>query len=669
MAPVVHACPLDCPDSCSLSVGTENGRVSRVTGSSLNPLTNDVICGKVRRISQYMYGDRRVLTPLVRSGEKGTGTFRRASWDQALKRVAKELANARDNFGGESILPFGYGGSNGYLTQDATDATLFRRLGASELARTICAAPSGMARKGMYGNMAGVSLTDYRHANLIVVWGANPHATGIHLVPIIQQACKAGAKLIVVDPRRTKLAKQADLHLAPRPGTDLPLALGGIRWLFKKGYSDEGFIEKHVNSAQELRKRAKKWSIKSVSKTTGIAEDQIETFYQLYADGNPAVIRVGWGPERNRNGGGAIASILALPAIAGKFGVRGGGFTMSNSGAFRLRSDGGSFSPRRSVRTINMNQLGNALLDLDSPPVKALFIYNGNPVSTNPEQVQVIKGLKREDLFTVVFDSVLTDTAKYADVVLPATMFLEHRELRSGYGAMALMDSRPAVEPHGQARSNHKVFAELIDRLGLGLDDDPRSEQDVVEKALDSGGDGQRLRLQLATNGIAFPEAGQAPIQFSHVAPDTKSGKIELIPENVDHEADGKFYKFIEEEENANYPLALLSPATEKSISSTFGFDIKAAVQINPEDASSRQINDGDTVRVFNELGEVLLPAKIDSDLLKGTTIIPKGLWCESTKNGLTSNALTPATLSDVGGGACFNDARVEIEPAQEASA
>ena len=443
MAPVVHACPLDCPDTCSLSVTTSEGRVSAVTGTSLNPLTNDVICGKVRGIDKHMYGDHRVLTPLLRSGQKGSGTFRRASWDQALKKIAEQLAHARDNFGGESILPFNYGGSNGYLTQNATDATLFRRLGASELARTVCAAPSSAAYKGMYGKMPGVSLSDYRHANLIVVWGANLHATSIHLVPIIQQACKAGAKLIVVDPRRTKLAKQADLHLAPRPGTDLPLALGCIRWLFKRGQSDDVFLEQNANSSEELKLRAKKWSIKNVAKATGVAEDQIETFYQLYAKGSPAVIRVGWGPERNRNGGGAVAAILAMPAVAGKFGVRGGGFTMSNSGAFRLKSDGGAFSPRRSVRTINMSLLGSALQKASDQPIKFLFVYNGNPVATNPDQNAVKKGLEREDLFTVVFDSVLTDTARYADVVLPATMFLEHRELKSGYGAMALMDSRP----------------------------------------------------------------------------------------------------------------------------------------------------------------------------------------------------------------------------------
>ena len=661
MAPVVHACPLDCPDTCSLSVTTTEGRVSAVTGTSLNPLTNDVICGKVRGIDKHMYGDHRVLTPLLRTGEKGKGSFRRASWDQALKKIAEQLAHARDKFGGESILPFNYGGSNGYLTQNATDATLFRRLGASELARTVCAAPSSAAYKGMYGKMPGVSLSDYRHANLIVVWGANLHATSIHLVPIIQQACKAGAKLIVVDPRRTKLAKQADLHLAPKPGTDLPLALGCIRWLFKRGQSDDVFLEQNANSSEELKLRAKKWSIKNVAKATGVAEDQIETFYQLYAKGSPAVIRVGWGPERNRNGGGAVAAILAMPAVAGKFGVRGGGFTMSNSGAFRLKSDGGAFSPRRSVRTINMSLLGSALQKASAQPIKFLFVYNGNPVATNPDQNAVKKGLEREDLFTVVFDSMLTDTARYADVVLPATMFLEHRELKSGYGAMALMDSRPAAEPHGQARCNHDVFAELIKRLNIGLEDDPRSVQDVVEKALDSGGDGQRLRLQLATNGIAFPETGQSPIQFRDVRPKTTSGKIELVPLEVDEEAGGKLYRFKKDPATEAHPIALISPATSKSISSTFGYERKAEVDLNPEDARARNIYPGDRVRVFNGLGELFLPAQINPDLLEGTAVIPKGLWCDSSENGGTANALIPQTLSDVGGGACFNDARVQV--------
>ena len=420
---VATVCPLDCPDSCSLDVTVQEGRVTNIDGSHANPVTGGFICAKVRRFGERLYGADRLLYPAIRKGPKGQGAFTRVSWDAALAAIAERMDEARSRWGGESILPYSYGGSNGLLTQDTSDATLFHRLGASRLARTVCAAPTGAANMGLYGKMASVAYEDFPEAKLIVLWGANPSASGIHLVPYVREAQRRGARLIVVDPRTTPLAKLADLHLAVRPGTDLPVALAIHRYLFEEGHADSAFIAARTRGAEELRERARQWTFERAAAEAGIDAEALKAAAAMYAAASPALIRCGWGQERNRNGGSASAAILALPAIAGKFGVRGGGYTMSNSATWGIAKTWiGSDEP--GTRVINMNHLGRAL-ERDDPPVKVLFVYNNNAAVTTPDQRRIIKGLEREDLFTVVFDQVMTDTARYADVVLPATTFLE----------------------------------------------------------------------------------------------------------------------------------------------------------------------------------------------------------------------------------------------------
>ncbi|MEP6995630.1 MAG: molybdopterin-dependent oxidoreductase, partial [Acidobacteriota bacterium] len=359
---VTSACPLDCPDACSLDVTVADGRVVAVGGSHANPVTGGYICAKVRRYPEHLYGPSRNLYPGIRTGKKGLGQFRRASWDEALALVASRLLAVRERRGAEGILPFSYGGSNGYLSQDTTDARLFFRLGASRLARTVCAAPTGKAAAGLYGKMPGTAYEDYARAKLIVLWGVNPSVSGIHLVPFIQEAVRGGARLIVVDPRRTKLAERADLHLAIHPGTDLPVALAVIAWLFANGRADARFLEAHASEVEELRRRAEPWSLERAAAQARVPAADIERLAMLYADASPAVIRCGWGLERNRNGGSAAAAVLAIPAVAGKFGVRGGGYTLSNSPAWReLNGMAGAVAQEPSTRLINMNRLGEVL--------------------------------------------------------------------------------------------------------------------------------------------------------------------------------------------------------------------------------------------------------------------------------------------------------------------
>lgn len=652
------ACPLDCPDSCTLDVTVEKGRVIKIDGGDTNPVTRNYICAKVRRFGERVYGEDRLLYPAIRKGQKGQGTFRRVTWDEALDQIAARMEKIRDTTGAEAILPFCYGGSNGLLTQDTNDAVLFRAFGASRLARTVCAAPTGAANLALYGKMPGVTYADYVHARLIVLWGVNPAASGIHLIPYVREAQKLGAQLVVIDPRTTSLARQADLHLAPRPGTDLPIALAVHRYLFEQG-TDGQFLEEHARGVDDLRAKASEWTFDRAAREAGIESDALQRFAELYRAARPAVIRCGWGLERNRNGGGAAAAVLALPAIGGKFGVRGGGFSMSNSAALGIKPEAWlSDTPEPSTRLVNMNHLGRALTEFRDPPVEMLFVYNCNPLATMPDQNRVLAGLKRDDLFTVVYEQVFTDTTRYADVLLPATTFLEHYDIAKGYGPISLQIVRPVIEPVGEARTNAEVFSDLAARLGVGEAEEETDTLLRVGAHLPT-----EISAELLETGSATPPYGGAPVQFVDVFPRTPDRKIDLFPAALHNEAPAGLYGYQPDPGTSNYPLALISPASEKSVSSTLA-ELRqrpAVLQMHPDDARARGLATDDPVRVFNDLGEVQCPIALNPDIRRGMVSLPKGLWRKSTYNGSTSNALVPDSLTDLGGGACFNDARVEV--------
>jgi len=658
------ACPLDCPDSCSLDVTIRDGRVEALDGNYLNPLTAGYICGKVRHFSELMYGADRLLYPAVRSGPKGSGEFRRVSWNEALDLIVSRLTEVRDQFGGEAILPYCYGGSNGWLTQNGLDARFFHRLGASRLARTLCAMPASTAATGLYGKMPGVAFEDYPTARLIVLWGVNPAVTGIHLAPFLKQAQANGAKLVVIDPRRTQFARQANLHLALRPGTDLPVALAIVRWLFELGRADLAFLGEHSRNWERLRERSQEWTLERAAVVAGVPAEQIAALAQLYADSKPAVIRCGWGIERNVNGGSAIAAVLALPAVAGKFGIAGGGYTLSQGAAWDVDALAGAAAPAPATRIMNMNRLGETLRPEFQPAVRALFVYNCNPVATVPEQNKIREGLLRDDLFTVVHEQVLTDTTRYADVILPATTFLEHAEARRSYGAMIAQFAKPVVEPAGEARANHWLFGELCHRMGLTQPGDPETEEEVVQAIVATSGSAAKLAESFEATGRAAPPCGVRPVQFVDVFPGTADRRIDLCPETLDRETSKGLYIYHPIVAREEFPLTLISPSTSKAISSTLYQLVRDTVpiEINPEDAGERGISDGDAVRMFNDSGEVLCTAKLNRDLRPGVASLPKGLWARHTHNGQTANALAPDTLSDLGAGACFNDTRAQIE-------
>lgn len=658
----VHtACPLDCPDTCSLEVGVERGAIVSIDGSRRNPLTDGYICGKVRRFGERVYGDARLTAPLVRRGRRGDGEFRETSWDEALRTVAQRMIETRSRWGAEAVLPFSYGGSNGLLTQDTVDARLFREFGASRLARTVCALPTSTANQALYGKMPSVTPADYRHARLIVVWGANPSSSGIHLVPHIKAAQEAGAALVVVDPRRTNLARRADVHLAPRPGTDVAVALAVHRHLFEHGRADEAFLAAHAEGADRLRERCADWTFERAAEVADLDPELLGSFAEMYADISPAVIRCGWGIERNRNGGSAALAVLALPAVGGKFGIRGGGYSMSNTAAWNLSAESWIGSPEPDTRVVNMNRLGRALLELRDPPIKLLFVYNCNPAVTMPDQNRVLEGLARDDLFTVVFDQVMTDTAKLADVVLPATTFLESYDVAQSYGSTNLQLVRPVIEPVGASRPNVEVFAELAGRLGLDAGAGCGSDAEALLEL--AAALPEEARNPLLESGIAVGAAQGAPVQFVDVHPRTPGRKVRLFPDELERESPAGIYRYRPDPATPDYPLALISPSTGKTVNSTLG-ELRAraaALQMHPDDAVPRGLADGDTARVFNALGEVHCPVELDAGIRRGAVGLPKGLWRMSTLNGATANALVPDDLTDVGGGAVFNDARVQV--------
>jgi anaerobic selenocysteine-containing dehydrogenase len=660
---VQTACPLDCPDGCSLEVTTREGRVVALDGGTANPVTRGYICAKVRRFHHRVYGEDRVTYPMVRTGARAEGRFRRATWDEALELVASRMRQIVERWGGEAVLPYCYGGSNGFLTQDGLDVLLFRRMGASQLARTLCAAPTGAANMALYGKMPSVTYQDYPHARLLVLWGMNPSVSGIHALPYIREGRERGGRLVVVDPRSTTLARTADLHLPVRPGTDVVVALAVHRYLFEHGGVDHAFLAAHTTGAELLRARAAEWTVERAAQVAGLDAAALQQFASWYASESPALIRCGWGLERNRNGGNAAAAVLSLPAVAGKFGVRGGGYAMSNSASWGLTRTWLT-DDERPTRVINMNRLGRVLTEPLDPPVQCLFVYNCNPAVTVPDQQRVLQGLAREDLFTVVFDQVVTDTARYADVVLPATTFLEGYDTARAYGPLSFLLGRPVIDPVGEARSNADVFGELASRLGLLRDGDPSGELELMMRMMD------QLPPEIVA-GLRAGEAGTAPwggapVQFGDVHPLTSDGRVHLFPESLDREAPHGLYRYQPDPATPEYPLALISPASDRTVSSTLGELPRPAVRLlmHPDDAGARRLTDGDDIVVFNERGEVACGVRVAARVRAGTVVLPKGVWRRHTANGNTATTLAPDTLTDLGGGACFNDARVEVRRA-----
>ncbi|MPY96280.1 MAG: molybdopterin-dependent oxidoreductase [Acidimicrobiia bacterium] len=676
MAPrlALTACPLDCPDGCTLQVAVEDDQLVRVGAAPKgvgNPLTAGYICAKVKRHAQRAHGSRRVATPLVRVGPKGDAAFRPASWDEALDIVAGRITEAIASHGPASVAPYLYNSSAGVLAANGLTPLLFEALGTSHVFHGICAATAGEAWRSVYGRMLSTDPLDVPHARLVVVWGANPAVSNTHLLPLLTEARRRGAELVVVDPRRTATAARADRWLAPRPGTDVVLALAIARTLSARGLLDRDFLDAHTVGLDGLLAAAEPWTAARAEEVCGVAAGDIEWLAETWATVRPALLRPGWGLERNRNGGAAWRAVLALPCLVGQFGTLGSGVLGATSarslfdGRALARAVLGDAPPPAAARQLNMATVADWLTDaaLD-PPVRVLVVQGANPAATAPDQKAVLTGLAREDVFTLVHEQVLTDTARFADVVLPATTHFEADDLVDSYGTYTLQRAAPVIGRVGQARTNDELAAGLAVRLGLDAERfDPTP-----------------ARLAAIVGVAPLPEPGEvvpvrppeATVQFRDTFPSHRSRDTAASEPAVRPEGTGRArlwdpalapLDYVAAPEGDRFPLALLTPATPRSISSLLA-EIEppdGGLHLHPEDAAARGIAEGGRVRVWNDLGELELEARLDADLRPGVATLPKGQWFEHGDGRATANLLAPGHVDVLAGGACFNDARVEV--------
>jgi anaerobic selenocysteine-containing dehydrogenase len=669
MAETRHSvCALDCPDACSLLIQVdEGGHGSRLRGNPDHPVTRGFLCGKVAKYLEREYSPDRLLYPLKRTGAKGSGEFTRISWDEALSEIAGRLGQVSAEFGPEAILPYSYAGTMGLLNGSGMDRRFFHRLGASRLDRTICSAAGIAGLTEALGVRYAPEPEQFRHSRLIIAWGANVLATNVHLWPFIVEARRNGARFYVIDPHRNRTAQLADRHFSIHPGSDTALALGMMHVIIRDGLEDREYVERHTLGFDQLRQTVARYTPACVSRWTGIPETDIVELARAYATTRPAVIRLNYGVQRSERGGMAARSVALLPALTGSWKDAGGGLQLSTSQAFHLNRQAlerPDLQPHP-TRIVNMSRLGHALNQLEDPPVKAMVVYNSNPAAIAPDQNAVLKGLKREDLFTVVLEQFLTGTAAHADIVLPSTTFLEHTDLYLAYGHYYLQLARPVLPAPGECRSNWWVFTELARRMGLHEPCFSQSEDDAIRDLLASGHpflEGitlERLeqehfvRLNISPDGVPF-------LPFADGNFGTASGKCEFRAETLAYEPPSES-RLGDAELLRQFPLELISPKNHDSMNSTFGnrpdVDAQTSVAtVHPEDAAPRGIQTGDRVRLFNRRGECTLQVRVEAEVPPGVVCVPSSRWGQSV------NALVSERLTDLGGGPTFYSCLIELE-------
>ena len=669
-------CALDCPDACSLLIDVdENGHGSRLRGNPAHPVTQGFLCGKVARYLEREYSPDRLLYPQIRTGAKGEGKFTRVRWDDAIGEIAERLASTAREHGPESILPYSYAGTMGYLNGSGMDRRFFHALGASRLDRTICSSAGTAGMAEALGVRHSIEPEQFRHAKLILAWGANILGTNVHLWPFIVEARRNGAKFYTIDPHRNRTGQKSDRHYAIRPGTDAALALAMMHVITGEGLEDRDYVERYTLGFETLKARVREWTPGRAAELTGIPADDIVTLAREYATTRPAAIRLNYGVQRSERGAVGARAIGLLPAITGAWRDVGGGVQLSTSAAFQVnragleRADLQHGSPLgRESRILNMSELGKVLTEVDDPPVKAMVVYNSNPAAIAPDQNAVRRGLRRDDLFTVVLEQFQTDTADFADVLLPSTTFLEHTDAYYAYGHFYLQMARPALAAPGEALPNTEVFRRLAAAMGLP---DPclRDSDDEMLRTLLSGGhpyiEGIGLEELEAQHFIRL-RIGEPFLPFAQGGFGTPSGKCEFRAETLDFEPP------VESRSGdaalaARYPLELISPKNDDSMNSTFGYQPRTDAQtgtltMHPDDAGPRGIGTGDAVRVANDRGECFLQASISPTVAKGVVCAPAVRWPKMAQGGASVNMLTSQRLTDQGGGPTFYNCLVQVE-------
>ncbi|HXX00031.1 MAG TPA: molybdopterin-dependent oxidoreductase [Candidatus Acidoferrales bacterium] len=724
MKRVVHAaCPHDCPDACGVLITIEDGRATKIQGDPEHPVTRGFLCAKVAKYLDRVYSPDRVLYPARRIAPKGpvtdqdphssrkerarngapdvaSGVWQRISWDEALDEITTRFRATSSEFGSEAILPYSYGGTIATLNGSTMDHRFFHRLGASQLERTICSAAGEAGLKSVLGVKLGTEPEQFRHSKYIIAWASNIHGNNVHLWPFITEARRNGAKLVVIDPYRTRTAECSDWYLPINPGSDAALALAMMNVIIGENLHDAGYVAKYTLGFDQLREKVKEYAPERVAQWTGISAADIRKLTHEYATTRPSVIRLNYGVQRSERGGMATRAIAMLPCILGSWKEVGGGLQMSLSGAFAFddaalkRPDLMQTALGREARTINMVELGRVLNTQNDPPVKALFVYNSNPAAVCPQHNDVVRGLMRPDLFTVVHEQFFTDTTDYADIVLPATTFFEHKDIQKSYGHYYLQVSDQAIDPLGECRSNVEVFRALALRMGFEEQCFRETVDEMIDTALDSrdpwlkGISRERLerdhavRLNLASSGSRHPASGDSPhaepfLPFAQGNFRTPSGKALLYNEELIAQGLDPVAEFTPPSESRHgvlqkaVPLELLARKADNFLNSTFSnlpsvqeMEEPGLLEICAVDASARGIADGDAVRVFNRRGEILLKARVDGKVQPGVVSATLN-WAKMTAGFQSINALTSEKLTDMGNSATFYSVLVEVELAK----
>jgi len=676
-------------------ITVEDGRATKIQGDPAHPVTRGFLCAKVAKYLDRVYSPDRVLYPARRVGGKGPGArWERISWDAALDEICDRFRGISQQFGSEAILPYSYGGTLGVLHGGSMDRCFFHRLGASQLARNICSKTGEVSLISVLGRKLGTEPEQFARSRYIIAWGANIHGNNVHLWPFIEEARRQGAELVVIDPYKTRTARCADWYIPIHPGTDVALALGMMHVIIGENLYDADYVARYTLGFEQLRNRATQYPPERVAAITGISGEDVVRLAREYATLRPAAIRMNYGVQRSENGGMAVRAIAMLPCLTGSWKEVGGGLQLSTSGAYPLRRDRierpdlMQAALGRPPRTINMVEIGHALTETADPPVKAVFVYNSNPVAVAPDHNRVARGFAREDLFTVVHEQFPTDTTDYADILLPAPTFFEEKDLQTAYGHYYLQISQQAIEPLGECRSNFRLFSDLAARMGFTEDCFRATLDEAIDSVLDpthpwlEGIDRARLereghvRLNFH-HGDTEAQSGAQPtpfLPFEQGGFPTPSGKAEFYSESLAAQGLDPVLAFVPPTESRHtpqarsYPLELLARKADNFLNSTFAnlpviqqMENRHLLEMTAVDAEPRGIRDGDRVRVFNGRGEIELTARVNGAVPPGV-VAARLDWAKLSPQGRNINVLTSDRLTDMGAGATFYSVLVEVE-------
>ncbi len=669
-------CPLDCPDTCSLTAKVADDRLLEVRGSDANPYTAGVICNKVARsYPEFVHGAARLTTPLRRTGARGGDGFEAISWDQALDLVHQGFQRAIDRHGPQAVMPLNYAGPHGELAGGSMDRRFFHKLGATLLDRgPLCGAVRGTAYTSLFGPAPGMPPEQARESDLIVVWGNNVTVSNLHLARVVKAAREKGARLVIVDPKRTKIAEQCDLFLQIQPGTDVVLAMAAAAEMERRGALDTGFIETWTQGFERYMAQARAYTPADVESLCRLSADDFTRFVDWYLAASNVAVSLGNGIERGRSGGSGLRAAMALQALTGNFGQRGAG-VIAKPGLAAPKTTAKLQRPDlvpEGTRTFNIVDVAEKLLDpaLD-PPVEAVMIYNHNPVATHPDQSRMIQALERDDLFVAGADVAMTDSMRFADVILPAASHFEYADVYGAYGQNYVQRAEPVIPCVGESLPNTEIFRRLATRFGF---DDPIF-RDSDEALMDAAFDGEDPRMQgfrpseipLDRALVMTAPAGEEPVMCATVAPATASGKIELFSQDLEDRFGYGVPRY--EPVARTRPFVLISPSSAKRTNATFGGCAESegpeVVEISAADAESRGIADGDLVTLSNDLGSAVLIARISDAVKPGVLYSPKGTWLGTSRTGRTVNALIPSDIrADIERGACYNETFVDVAAA-----